>query len=102
MARPSSDASAVLDALPTEGLVEGVWQDPDGQIHSAVADEDDFPELAARITGAHAAALLSMYPEERVPLLSAAMHDSDGVVRARWQAEPSLSDSAQRLRHSNE
>ncbi|MFJ2937906.1 RNA-binding protein [Streptomyces sp. NPDC087219] len=98
----SSDTSAVLDALPTEGLVEGVWQDTDGQIHSAIADEDEFPELAARITGAHAAALLSMYPDERVPLLSAVMPDRDGVVRARWQAEPSLSDTAQRLRHSNE
>ncbi|MGW1930946.1 RNA-binding protein [Streptomyces sp. NPDC001919] len=90
----SYDTSAVLDALPTEGLVEGVWQDTDGQIHSAVADEDEFPELAARITSAHAAALLSMHAEERVPLLSAVMPDSDGVVRARWQAESSLSDSA--------
>ncbi|MER6345032.1 RNA-binding protein [Streptomyces sp. NPDC001595] len=96
----STDTAAVLAGLPAEGLVEGVWQDTDGRIHSGVADEDEFPELAARITGAHAAALLPMYADERVPLLSAVMPDSDGVVRARWQAERSLHDSAQELRLS--
>ncbi|MFB7608703.1 RNA-binding protein [Streptomyces gardneri] len=89
----SSDTAAVLDALPSEGLVEGVWQDKEGQIHSAVADEDEFPELADLIAGADAAALLPMYADERVPLLSAVMPDRDGVVRARWQAERSLNDS---------
>ncbi|MFJ8664061.1 RNA-binding protein [Streptomyces sp. NPDC093795] len=93
----SSDTATVLDTLPTEGLVEGVWQDTDGQIHSAIADEDDFPELAGRIAGAHAAALLPMYADERLPLLSAVMPDLDGVVRARWQAEQSLNDSPQGL-----
>ncbi|MFD4319000.1 RNA-binding protein [Streptomyces sp. NPDC058548] len=93
----SSDTSAVLDALPADGLVEGVWQDTDGQIHSAIADENVFPELAARIAGAHAAALLPMYADERLPLLSAVMPDSDGVVRARWLAEQALNDSAQGL-----
>ncbi|MFD0367583.1 RNA-binding protein [Streptomyces sp. NPDC127114] len=90
----SSDTAAVLEALPTEGLVEGVWQDMDGQIHSGVADEGEFPELAARIAGAHAAAVLPVYADERRPLLSAVMPDSDGVVRARWQAERSLDDPA--------
>ncbi|MEU1407790.1 RNA-binding protein [Streptomyces sp. NPDC005728] len=80
----SSDVEAVLGALPTEGLVEGVWQDKDGRIYSAVADEDDFPELAALISGADAAALLSVYADERVPLFTAVMPDRDGVVRARW------------------
>ncbi|MFI8292483.1 RNA-binding protein [Streptomyces sp. NPDC085614] len=98
----SSDTAAVLDALPTEGLVEAVWQDPDGQIHSAIADEDEFPQVAARFAGAHAAALLPVYAEERVPLLSAVMPDSDGVLRARWQAEQSLNDSTQGLRRSSE
>ncbi|MEV4333596.1 hypothetical protein AB0K02_24165 [Streptomyces sp. NPDC049597] len=92
-----SDISAVLGTLPTEGLVEAVWQDADGQIHSAVADEDDFPGLAARISGADAASLLSVYADERVPLFTAVMPDSDGVVRARWQAEQSLNDLAQGL-----
>lgn len=36
-----------------------------------------------------------MYADERLPLLSAVMPDSDGVVRARWRAERSLNDSAQ-------
>ncbi|WP_189602509.1 hypothetical protein [Streptomyces lateritius] len=36
----SSDTGAVLGTLPTEGLVECVWQDEDGRIHSAVADGD--------------------------------------------------------------
>jgi small subunit ribosomal protein S1 len=88
----SSDIHAVLDALPTEGLVEGVWQDKDGRIRSAVADESAFPELAARISRAGAAALLSVYADERVPLFTAVMPDSDGVVRARWQTEPTPSD----------
>ncbi|MGW0631993.1 S1 RNA-binding domain-containing protein [Streptomyces sp. NPDC002758] len=88
----SSDINAVLDGLPTEGLIECVWQDKDGRIHSAVANEDEFPELTARISGADAAALLSVYADERVPLFTAVMPDSDGVVRARWQTEPTPSD----------
>ncbi|WP_235454094.1 RNA-binding protein [Streptomyces olivochromogenes] len=87
----SDDVDAVLAAFPAEGLVECVWQDTAGRLHSAVADEDDFPRLAARISGADvaAAALLSMYADERVPLFTAVMPDADGVVRARWQTEPS-------------
>ncbi|MFC8895577.1 RNA-binding protein [Streptomyces cinereoruber] len=91
----SSDSAAVLAALPAEGLIEGVWQEKDGRIHSAIADEEGFPELVARISGADAAALLPVYVDERVPLLSAVMPDGDGVVRARWQAERSLGDSPQ-------
>lgn len=91
----SSDSAAVLAALPAEGLIEGVWQEKDGRIHSAIADEEGFPELVARISGADAAALLPMYVDERVPLLSAVVPDSDGVVRARRQAERSLGDSPQ-------
>ncbi|MET9656122.1 RNA-binding protein [Streptomyces sp. NPDC006510] len=90
----SSDINAILNTLPAEGLVEGVWQDKEGQIHSVVADEDDFPELSARISDADAAAILPVYADERIPLLSAVMPDRDGVVRARWQAEQSLSDLA--------
>ncbi|MEU6620829.1 hypothetical protein ABZ926_08580 [Streptomyces litmocidini] len=96
----SSDIAAVLEALPAEGLIEGVWQDKDGQIHSAIADEEEFPELVARISDADTAALLSMYVDERVPLLSAVMPDSDGVVRARWRAERSLDDLPQKPPHS--
>jgi small subunit ribosomal protein S1 len=87
-----SDVDAVIGALPTEGLVECVWQEKDGRIQSAVANEDEFPELAARISGADAAALLSVYADERAPLFTAVMPDNDGVVRARWQTEPTPSD----------
>jgi small subunit ribosomal protein S1 len=88
----SSDIDAVLAALPADGLVEGVWQDKEGQIHSAIADEREFPTLAARMAGADAAALLSMYADERAPLFTAVMPDRDGIVRARWRTEPTLSD----------
>ncbi|MFB7368607.1 RNA-binding protein [Streptomyces sp. NPDC056222] len=91
----SSDIDAVLGALPAEGLVECVWQDEDGRIHSAVVDEDDFPQLTARVSGAAAAALLPVDADERVALLTAVLPDGDGVVRARWQAEPSLDGWAQ-------
>ncbi|MEU8848011.1 S1 RNA-binding domain-containing protein [Streptomyces sp. NPDC048564] len=88
----SSDIDAVLGALPAEGLVEGVWQDSDGRIHSALAHEDAFPELAARTSSAVAAALLPVYADECAPLFTAVMPDSDGVVRARWRTEPTPSD----------
>jgi len=88
----SSDIDVVLGSLPAEGLVEGVWQEKDGRIDSAVVDEDEFPELAARISAADAAALLSVYAGERAPLFTAVMPDNDGVVRARWRTEPTPSD----------
>ncbi|MFD8205569.1 S1 RNA-binding domain-containing protein [Streptomyces sp. NPDC059695] len=88
----SSDVDAAIGALPAEGLVECVWQDKDGRIHSAVADEDEFAELAARLSDAEAAAILSVYADERAPLFTAVMPDDDGVVRARWQTEPTPSD----------
>jgi small subunit ribosomal protein S1 len=88
----SSDVDAVLGAFPADGLVEGVWQDEDGRIHSVVADESGYQELADRISGAVAAALLSMYADERVPLFTAVMPDADGVVRARWRTDPTPGD----------
>ncbi|MEV7443243.1 S1 RNA-binding domain-containing protein [Streptomyces sp. NPDC091204] len=88
----SSDIAAVLGSFPADGLVEGVWQDEDGRIHSAVVDEDDYAELAARISRARAAALLPVYADERVPFITAVMPDADGVVRARWRTEPTPSD----------
>lgn len=88
----STGIDAVLRALPADGLVEGVWQDHDGTIRSAIASEDEFPELAARMSRAHAAALLSVYAGERMPLCTAVLPDSDGVLRARWRTEPTPSD----------
>ncbi|MEU3276025.1 hypothetical protein [Streptomyces antibioticus] len=80
----STDVTAVLAGLPADGLVEGVWQEPDGRIRSAVVDETGFAELGARMSVATAATLLSVYADERVPLLTAVLPDDDGVVRARW------------------
>ncbi|MGW7660609.1 S1 RNA-binding domain-containing protein [Streptomyces sp. NPDC054756] len=88
----SPDVDAVLGALPAEGLVECVWQDGDGRLRSAIVDEEGFPELTARVAAAGAAALLPVYADERVPLFTAVMPDSDGVVRARWRTEPTPSD----------
>ncbi|MFF4429592.1 S1 RNA-binding domain-containing protein [Streptomyces sp. NPDC001513] len=88
----STDIDAVLGSFPADGLVEGVWQDEDGRIHSAVVDEDDYAELTARIARAGAAALLPMYADERVPVMTAVMPDGDGVVRARWGTDPTPSD----------
>ncbi|MGW5776467.1 hypothetical protein [Streptomyces sp. NPDC003863] len=45
--------AAVLDALPAESLIEGVWQDKDGRIHSAIADEEEFTEWCAGSGQAH-------------------------------------------------
>ncbi|MFJ6754651.1 S1 RNA-binding domain-containing protein [Streptomyces sp. NPDC091273] len=88
----SCDIDAVLGGMPVDGLIEGVWQEEDGRIHSAAVDEGEFPELAARISRAGAAALLPMYADERVPLFTAVMPDADGVVRARWRTDPTPSD----------
>ncbi|MBO0510561.1 RNA-binding protein [Streptomyces beijiangensis] len=98
--RLSSDIDAVLGALPEEGLVEGVWQDEDGRMHSAIADEDEFPELSARIACASAAAIMSVYEGESAPLCTAVMPDNDGVLRARWRTESTPSDREWALRRS--
>ncbi|MDT7845718.1 RNA-binding protein [Streptomyces justiciae] len=81
----STDVHAVLGGLPADGLVQGVWQDHDGLLHSADVDEDHFAELTARMSGARAAALLSPYAGERIPLCTAVLPDKDGVLRARWR-----------------
>jgi small subunit ribosomal protein S1 len=94
----STDIAAVLRVLPSDGLVEGVWQDDDGLIRSAIADEDEYVELTARIASARAAALLSVHAGERVPLCTAVMTDNDGVLRARWRTEPTPSDRDWALR----
>lgn len=88
----SPDVDAVLRELPHHGLVEGVWEDGEGHLHSAVAEEDEHPELAVRLATARAAALHSTCLDDRVPLLTAVLPDDDGVVRARWRTEPTPSD----------
>ncbi|MGW1965437.1 S1 RNA-binding domain-containing protein [Streptomyces sp. NPDC001935] len=88
----SDDVDAVLAALPDDETVEFVWEDEDGVISSVVADETEHRELTARVAGARAAAALSLYVDERHPLFTAVLPDSDGVLRARWRTEPTPSD----------
>lgn len=88
----SADIDSVLASFPAEGLVQGVWQDRDGRIHSVFCDEEAFPELSSLISTASAASLKSGYAGEDMPLCTAVMPDDDGVVRARWRTEPAAGD----------
>ncbi|MFI5788164.1 S1 RNA-binding domain-containing protein [Streptomyces sp. NPDC051640] len=88
----SRDVGTVLAGLPDEGLVEVVWEDGNGQITSTVADETRFAELVERVDGARAATVLSLDADQRHPLFTAVLPDSDGVLRARWRTEPTPSD----------
>ncbi|MFC8077968.1 S1 RNA-binding domain-containing protein [Streptomyces sp. NPDC057307] len=88
----STDIDAVLATLPEEGLVEVVWEDDEGRVSGVVADVGESAEPAALVAGARAAAVLPMYADERRPLFTAVLPDSDGVLRARWRTEPTRSD----------
>ncbi|WP_371575761.1 S1 RNA-binding domain-containing protein [Streptomyces sp. NBC_01314] len=88
----STDVDAVLASLPDEGPVEFVWEDENGAISSTMADESEYRELAARVAGARAATALSLTLDERHPLFTAVLPDSDGVLRALWRTEPTPSD----------
>ncbi|MET9667888.1 hypothetical protein ABZY19_21210 [Streptomyces sp. NPDC006475] len=97
----ASDTAAVLDALPTEGLIEAVWQDSDGQMHSAVADKDEFRGPAARIAGAdgqRSCLCTPMIASLRSPLSCLATEWWGGS----WLAERSINDLPQKLRRSYE
>lgn len=87
-----TDVGTAVAALPDEGLVEVVWEDKDGQITSTVVDETQFEAVTSQLADAHAAAVVSMYAGEDLPLFTAVLPDSDGVLRARWQTEPTPSD----------
>ncbi|WP_205328660.1 S1 RNA-binding domain-containing protein [Glycomyces sp. YM15] len=88
----STDVEAVIADLPDEGLVEFVWEDENGQITSTIADEAQFSDVTEQIRGARAATALPMYADDRHPLFTAVLPDSDGVLRARWRTEPTESD----------
>ncbi|WP_328678358.1 S1 RNA-binding domain-containing protein [Streptomyces sp. NBC_00322] len=88
----STDIDAVRDALPEEGTIELVWEDQAGQITSTFADEESFEELNAPLTDARAAAVLPLTLDERHPLFTAVLPDSDGVLRARWRTQQTPSD----------
>lgn len=87
-----TEVDVALAALPDEGLVEILWEDHDGRITSADADETRFADVTARLAGARAAAVLSLYADERCPLFTAVLPDRDGVLRARWRTEPTPGD----------
>ncbi|MFF6983709.1 hypothetical protein ACFZAV_40010 [Streptomyces sp. NPDC008343] len=78
------DVGAVLTALPSELHIEFVWETKDGTIRDVTVDETQYQELAALVADARAARALSLYTDERSPLLQAVLPDSDGVLRARW------------------
>ncbi|MET9622782.1 S1 RNA-binding domain-containing protein [Streptomyces sp. NPDC006464] len=87
-----TDVDTAVAALPDEGLVEIVWEDGDGQITSTVVDETQFEAVTSQLASARAAGVVSMYAGEDLPLFTAVLPDSDGVLRARWQTEPTPSD----------
>ncbi|MFJ3422059.1 RNA-binding protein [Streptomyces sp. NPDC086082] len=78
------DVGAILTALPPEWHIEFVWETKDGTIRHMTVDETQYQELAALVANARAACALSLYNDERSPLLQAVLPDSDGVLRARW------------------
>lgn len=86
------DVDKAVAALPDEGLVEIVWEDEDGQITSTVVDETQFEGATSHLADARAAGVVSIYAGEDLPLFTAVLPDSDGVLRARWQTEPTPSD----------
>jgi small subunit ribosomal protein S1 len=89
----SDDVAAALATFPDDGIAEFVWEQRDGRIVSAVADDTQFAELAARLTGdARAVAVLPVTEDDRHPLFTAVMPDPDGVLRARWRTTPAASD----------
>jgi hypothetical protein len=55
-------------------------------------DETQFEAVASQLASARAAGVVSMYAGEDLPLFTAVLPDSDGVLRARWQTEPTPSD----------
>ncbi|MEV7569234.1 S1 RNA-binding domain-containing protein [Streptomyces tanashiensis] len=87
-----TDVDTAVAALPDEGLVEVIWEGKGGQIASTVVDETQFEAVTSQLAGARAAGVVSMYAGEDLPLFTAVLPDSDGVLRARWQTEPTPSD----------
>ncbi|MER6290618.1 S1 RNA-binding domain-containing protein [Streptomyces sviceus] len=87
-----TDVDAAMAALPEEGLVEIVWEDEAGRITSTVVDETQFEAVSSQITRASAVGVVSLTTDEPHPLFTAVLPDSDGVLRARWQTDPTPSD----------
>lgn len=81
----SGDISSMLTAQPEDGSTsEVIWEDQSGAITSRYVEKEDYPALRAELASARAAAVLSIYEDERHPLMAAVLPDPDGVLRARW------------------
>ncbi|MFG1942173.1 RNA-binding protein [Nonomuraea sp. NPDC048826] len=80
----STDVDAALAGLPPEGLVDIIWQNPQGHITGLTVDETDYPGLLPTLAEARAILVLSGYQDENTPLMAAVLPDPDGVLRARW------------------
>lgn len=87
-----TDVATALAALPEDDLVECLREDAEGRITSIVTGESGFADLRKWVAGARAAAVLSLYVEERHPLFTAVLPDPDGVLRARWRTETTPGD----------
>ncbi|MER5515705.1 S1 RNA-binding domain-containing protein [Streptomyces sp. NPDC002763] len=87
-----TEVDAAMAAMPEEGPVEILWEDQAGRITSTVADDTQFEAVTSKIADASAAGVVSLAADERHPLFTAVLPDSDGVLRARWQTEPTPSD----------
>ncbi|NEB97315.1 S1 RNA-binding domain-containing protein [Streptomyces anulatus] len=68
-----------------------VWPDLLTDVDTVV-DETQFAAVTSRLAGARAAGAVSVYAGENLPLFTAVLPDSDGVLRARWQTEPTPAD----------
>ncbi|WP_405477480.1 S1 RNA-binding domain-containing protein [Streptomyces canus] len=69
-----------------------IWEDEDGRITGTVVDETQFEAVTSQMTRASAAGVVSLTTDERHPLFTAVLPDRDGVLRARWQTDPTPSD----------
>lgn len=87
-----TDVDTAMAALTDEGLVEILWEDDDAGITSAVVDGIQCDAVTTQLTGARAAAVLPLTADERQPLFTAVLPDSDGILRARWQTETTPGD----------
>jgi small subunit ribosomal protein S1 len=91
---PWRDPGAVVSALAQHPrAAELVCKNAAGRIWSAIADGQQAPgDLAQASTGAIQVAILETTIEDRHPLMTAVLPDSDGAIRARRGTVPAASD----------
>ncbi len=88
----SGDVEDVIARAPEDGPAEYVWQEPSGSVRHVVVDEEEREDVVVLLRRATAATVLSVLVDERVALMTAVLPDEDGVVRARWQWDPTPAD----------